>query len=272
MDNSDLKQYLDFAKALALEAGTLMKRYFRADDIATEWKEDNTPLTIADTTINGLVIERVKKAYPEHGVLGEEDSFESKRDMLWVVDPIDGTMPFSAGLPISTFSLALVKNGVPQVGVVYDPFCDRLFTAITGKGAYLNGKKIAVKTVDSLTNSYVNMETWGTENFLGDAKLLAIDGLREKLIEAGAKPFTLCSMVISGVLVASGDFSGSVFGVTKPEDIAALKVIVEEAGGKVTDVDGNEQRYDRPIKGAIVSNGAVHDQLIKIVQDAHTRH
>jgi myo-inositol-1(or 4)-monophosphatase len=97
---------LRFATDLAQEAGAIMDRYFRAEDIGTELKQDLTPVTVADTTINDLVIDRVQQSYPEHGVLGEENSYEPTRDRIWVVDPIDGTVPFSLGIPTSTFSLA----------------------------------------------------------------------------------------------------------------------------------------------------------------------
>ena len=110
---------LDFAKALALEAGEIMRKYFRSDRLGTVQKDDLTPLTVADTAINDLVIERVQHEFPEHGVLGEEASYEPNRQWIWVVDPIDGTSPYSCGIPISTFSLALVnkKDGQPYVSV-----------------------------------------------------------------------------------------------------------------------------------------------------------
>lgn len=264
-----MNEYLDFAKELAQEAGKIMERYFRAEDIGTEWKEDNTPLTVADIAINKFVIDKISQTYPEHAVHGEEESFheDENRELVWVCDPIDGTMPFSAGIPISTFSLALTKDGKPLLGVVHDPFGKRLFSAIVGLGAHVNGVKIRVSDKTDLKNTFVNMEVWGAKRASNDSKIIPIDGLRDKLMEMDAKPFTLCSMVISGVLVAEGAFSGSIFGVRKPEDIAAIKVIVEEAGGKVTDLDGNDQRYDRPINGAIVSNGLVHETLIKAVSD-----
>jgi fructose-1,6-bisphosphatase/inositol monophosphatase family enzyme len=258
-------EYLAFAKNLAEDAGKIMLQYFRANDIGTKWKKDNTPITIADITINDLVIDEVKKTFPDHGVWGEEQSHNIDAPLLWVCDPVDGTMPFSLGIPISTFSIALVQEGVPIVGVVKDPFCNRLFYASKGGGAYLNGEEINVSKFSSLKNAYINMEVWGVNNFPGGL-IIPIDGLREKLMNHGALPFTLSSMVISGALVAGGELAGSIFGVRKPEDIAAIKVIVEEAGGKVTDLDGNDQQYNQNINGAIVSNGQIHQKLIEIIK------
>src|SRR6266404_2863697 len=97
----EYKQELEFAVATAKSAGETMRRYFRADDLGTEWKGDATPLTVADTKINDFVIEEVKAHFPTHGVHGEEASFSTNREFVWVCDPVDGTMPYSIGLPIS---------------------------------------------------------------------------------------------------------------------------------------------------------------------------
>ncbi len=265
MNNKELEECLNFAKSLAKEAGVIMQRYFRADDIGIVWKSDKSPVTLADTTINSLVIERVQKIFPNHGVHGEEESLHEGRPWMWICDPVDGTVPYSLGLPISTFSLALTYNGVSQLGVIYDPFIDRLYYAQLSKGAFLNSKPLRVSD-QRLDGSYVGCDQWATGNVNFDKVWLGIPQLRDALLDAGVKPLTLSSAVITGALIARGDIAGEIFAVTKPEDIAALKVIVEEAGGKVTDIRGNDQRYDQSINGAIVSNGAIHDQLIEIVE------
>src|SRR5581483_10314614 len=215
------------AKTLATEAGAIMRKYFRSKDMGAIWKADDTPLTIADTKINSLVIKRSREKFPDYGVHGEEESFGEGREWMWVCDPIDGTMPYTLGLPVSTFSLALTHNGVPQLGIIYDPYVKRLFWAQKGHGAFLNGEQIRV-TKRSMKNAYVALEVWASHQPKDD-KLLRLYGLRELLLDADAVPITYSSVVIEGALVASGEISGLIFGVTKPEDIAALKVIVEEA-------------------------------------------
>jgi len=267
MDN--LQGYLEFAKGLAKEAGTIQLRYFRSDDIATQWKNDQTPLTIADTTINSMVIRRVKETYPEHGVLGEEESFGRDRKMLWVCDPVDGTMPFSIGVPVSTCSLALGEDGVPIVGIVFDPFQDRLWEATTGSKTLMNGKIVHVNT-GGIRNAYIGDDVWAASN-LPNEFLYQLPGVRDDLLDRGAKPITYSAAIISCALISSGQFTGEIFAVKKPEDIAAIKLIVENAGGKVTDLDGNNQRYDGWINGAIVSNGVIHDELIDVVAKARLR-
>jgi myo-inositol-1(or 4)-monophosphatase len=252
---------LEFAVSTAKTAGDTMRRYFRAEDIGTEWKADTTPLTIADTKINDFVIQQVKQYFPRHGVHGEEASFETDRELIWVCDPVDGTMPFSIGLPISTHSLALTEHGVPVLGVVFDPFMDRLFTATKGGGAFLNGKPIHV-SINQLSGSYM-----GYDLLHGWKGAVPVTEFRNDLALRKVIPMTLQSFVIGSMLVACGDLCASFFGFTKPEDIAAAKVIIEEAGGRVTDIAGADQRYDRPINGALASNGVVHDELIALIGD-----
>lgn len=263
MQNSiDLREGLEFAKKLAYEAGGIMRKYFLNTD--TQWKEDQTPLTIADTTINSLVIERIAEQYPDHSVLGEEESAMKDSRYTWVCDPVDGTMPYAHGLPISTFSLALCDDGAPVVGVVYDPFMDRLFWALKGDGAYCNDTKLQVN------QGHMSQALIDLEGFSVGSGNLVIEGLNcfTELSTIGAKPVSLHSTVLPSCLVAQGEFTAIVFNVKKPEDPAAIKVIVEEAGGKVTDMFGNDQRYDQPTKGFIASNGIVHDELVRIIREA----
>ena len=253
---------LEFAKDLALEAGKIMKANFTLN-MEKQWKEDASPLTVADTTINRLVIDKVRAEYPDHNVKGEEESaLGNESSYLWVCDPVDGTIAFSHGLPISTFSLALVQDGISQLGVVYDPFMDRMFSAEKGKGSFLNNEAIKVS---ELGITSLNKSAMAIENF-ARAKYDLIETERF-LTEKNVKLMKLCSIVYPTVLVANGEFIGTIFPHDTAHDAAAIKIIVEEAGGKVTDLFGNDQRYDQPIKGFIASNSKIHEELVKIVAD-----
>lgn len=256
--------YLEFAKGLAAEAGVIMRRYFRAEDIGTEWKEDNTPLTVADTKINQLVIDRVKKGFPEHGVIGEEDSYETKRDYVWVVDPIDGTIAFSMGIPVSSFCMALVYKGDVQVSVVFEPFQDRLFSAVLGQGAFMNGQKINVSKYTDVKNKYFMGVDWmssGQKN-LGPAI--------ETLKKQQAKLLSELSFSFMGALVAKGDMFAAFMAYGSPWDAAAISLIVEEAGGKATDLEGNARKYNQWSDGIIVTNGTIHDEIVRMTKHADT--
>jgi myo-inositol-1(or 4)-monophosphatase len=259
-------EYLDFAKSLAQEAGKIMNRYFRAEDIGTEWKEGNSPLTMADTKVSDLVIERVKEKYPEHGVIGEEGNYEPEREMVWVVDPVDGTIPFSLAMPLSTFSLALVsrKDGQPIAGVIFDPFLDHLYSAQKGKGSWLNDKELHTTKHADLARSYFSaLGSFKEAEGMG----VITDALREK----GAKNFALLSQAYSAARVASGELICSIFSYGSPWDSAAAALIVAEAGGIVTDLKGKPRRYDRFDNGCLLSaNQEVHELVLEVI-NAHYR-
>lgn len=228
--------------------------------IEKEDKDDGSPVTVADKAINSMVIEEVKKNYPHDGVLGEEESHKKEdAEYVWVCDPIDGTTPFMQGIPTNQFSLALVHNGQPVVGVLYDPYMKRLYTAVKGNGAFLNDTKIQVNDKGSLAGNFVSSPTHQVPLFRSEKVL-------DYLSNYDVKTFCLFCITYEAACVASGQFVGNLFGYPTAHDIAAIKVIVEEAGGKVTDLEGNEQRYDQPINGAIISNGLVHDQLVELVK------
>lgn len=259
------KAELDFAMEMAGAAGKIMRKYFRSADIDTQWKADHTPLTIADKKINDLVIERVESHYPEHGVIGEESNYMEERDMVWVVDPIDGTAPYSLGIPTSTFCLALVdrNDGQPVIAVVYDPFLDHLYTAVKGKGAYLNDKKIKTSDAKDFHHSYLAVNAFAKK--VEDGRVLIRPGkLMERIRrDHGGKFLTFQSHVYTAMKVASGELVGSVLAFGSPWDAAAASLIVEEAGGVATDLDGRKRRYDEFANGTVVAaNKSVLDILI----------
>jgi len=251
--------YKTFAIDLAYKAGEIMRKNFSLG-MRKEWKENNTPLTISDTLINKIVIESVKKQFPGHAVVGEEESFLQVSDYVWLCDPIDGTIPFSHGIPVSTFSLALAHKGVPIFGVVYDPYMDRLFVGEKDKGAYLNNKLINVSSKSTLKNAVLNVE--------GKSISEQSAFVKNELLKKGVKIVSLASFAYCGVLVAAGEFSASIFFPDNPWDVAAVKVIVEEAGGKCTDLQGNDQYYDKKTNGFIASNGPVHAELVELIKQS----
>jgi fructose-1,6-bisphosphatase/inositol monophosphatase family enzyme len=213
-----------------------------------------------------MVIDRVRAAYPDHGVYGEEDSFGRDKNQLWVCDPVDGTAMFARGVPVAVFSLAFVVDGEPQLGVVYDPFTDRLYTAIKGEGAFCNEQPIHVNNTTIAGKSAIaNYDVWPKAELFNK-----MYPLLNFLNKEGVYKVHIGSCVNACMQVARGSFVVQVFAGSKGKntDIAAAKVIVESAGGRVTNIDGEDQRYDRDIKGAIISNGVVHDEIIKIIKES----
>ncbi|HVA96420.1 MAG TPA: inositol monophosphatase [Candidatus Acidoferrales bacterium] len=252
-----MKPYLQLGTELAEKAGEIMLKHF-AVGIKKEWKSDNTPVTDADIAVNKLVIESVLKEYPTHGILGEEESLMKESEYVWVCDPIDGTIPFIHGIPTFTFSLALTQKGAPIVAIAYDPVMKRMYTADKGKGAYLNGKVIHVSPASSFARQHIGIEGMLRSGF-------AIEKFREALDEKGVRMYSVLSTSYEGLQVARGEFIASIFLKNNPWDNAAVKLLIDEAGGKTTDLYGNEQRYDRPMKGFVGSNGVIHDELIELI-------
>ncbi|MFC2606174.1 MAG: inositol monophosphatase family protein [Candidatus Nanosynbacter sp.] len=255
------QEWLDFAKSVAHEAGDIMQKYFGKKPDA-HFKADNTIVTVADEEINQLVIQRVAERYPDHDIDGEEASDRRGSDYVWVCDTIDGTVPFAMELPVSVFSLTLVINGRPEIGVIYAPFSDHLYWAVRGQGAFMNGKQIYVnkKSFGGMTG--MNVDWWPS------AEWDVMRVIHDLAYEKGAYVIAPGSTTHAAALVARGGFAASVFDGTKGKnvDIAAAKVIVEEAGGKVTDLFGRDQRYDQGICGAILSNGIVHEEIVEAMR------
>lgn len=249
----------EFAEDFARKAGKIMIENFGLG-MKKEWKSDSTPITEADREINSLLIAEIKKNFPDHRVLAEEESrLGGDGPYVWVCDPLDGTIPFSAGIPISTFSLALTKGGESILGVIYDPFQDRLYSAAKGKGTYLNGRKTYVSRKSELKQAMGAYEMFDRAKY--DTSQLVMF-----LTNEGAKLVQLCSIVYPSALIAAGEMDFTIFPHTSAHDAAALKIVVEEAGGKVTDVFGKEQRYDRETNGFIASNGFLHEELVALSQ------
>lgn len=261
MNNQTL---LQFAVQMAHDAGDIMREYAGKARESVQTKSNNTPVTEADTKINQLLIDRVQATFPDHGVLGEEDSINADRSQLWVCDPIDGTAGFILGAPTAMFSLAFVVDGQPQVAVMYEPLLDKMFTAVKGQGAQLNGQPVHVSASDSLQHASV-----GVTASVG--QIFARKPFFDALLKEEAFISTVPGNVFKASLVAQGLMDAFVFPGRGAHDIAAEKLIIEEAGGKVTDLDGNEQRYDRAIRGAVVSNGGhIHEALVTLLKDYGT--
>lgn len=252
------EKYLEFAKEIAKEAGKIILKYFKMDNGAN-YKGDKTIVTLADKEINSYLVKRVKESFPNHCVDGEEESF-GKSNYVWVCDPVDGTAMYARHIPVAVFSLALVIDGVSSVGIVYDVFTDNLYTAIKGKGAFQNDTQISVNDFDlNDMRSVCNFDMWPSSEY----------NIFDTIKELGNSSYFIGigSVIRASMCVANGEFCCAIFPGTKHKncDIAAVKVIVEESGGKVTDLFGNEQRYDKDINGAIISNGVVHEDVLKSI-------
>ncbi|MEN9560753.1 MAG: inositol monophosphatase [Candidatus Parcubacteria bacterium] len=260
--------HLDVALELAEKAGVIMRKNFTLA-MKKEWKEEGGKpsmfVTETDLAINDLVLKRIKDVFPEHSILSEEgDDFSEESEYVWICDPVDGTHNFSHGIPTATFALALVKQGEPILSVVLDPWMERTFTAEKGKGAHLNGHPIRV-----------NKNTGLKKTVIGCGKTKALRNLfpfMDSAYSRGVSFITGLSIHYMCSLVAAGEFSAALFGGASAHDMTAGKLLVEEAGGKATDIFGNTPlRFDRDMEGQIVSNGLLHGEILSILDETSPR-
>jgi len=250
---------IEVAKKVARESGKTILEYFDFGnkEQGVEYKDDKSPVTKADVLINEYIIEELLNEFPEDGVIGEERSTSTYgMGRKWICDPIDGTAAFTWGMPIAMFSLALVIDGRPVLGVAYDAFLDKMYFGVKEKGSFCNDIRLEVSD-NNLDGGKVAV----TSNPYKIKNLNYIS----KFEEAGVQLRTLNGAVYKSCLVAKGKFEGYVEHIVGPHDMAAMQVILEEAGGKMTAIDGSELDYSQPFKGAIASNGKVHDEIVEIV-------
>jgi fructose-1,6-bisphosphatase/inositol monophosphatase family enzyme len=248
----------DFAVSLARRAGEIMRSNFTLG-AKRMWKEDDSPLTATDEAINEMVIDAIRETYPDHAVIGEEESFgdTANAEWVWVCDPVDGTLPFSHGTPTFAFSLGLAHRGKPVLGVIYDPYLDRMVTAREGLGARLNGEPVRVGDFAGWRRTVVGLEM----------SAASTQTTRTVLRERGACSVSYWSFVYEAMLLAVGEFAGVVYASDCPWDCCAVDVIIREAGGTVSNIAGDQNLYNGKIKGFVAAaSPQLHRELLELVQ------
>lgn len=261
------QQELKVATYIARAAGGSMKSFMRTGN-SFSIKTDGTPVTQADSDINSMVIEKLQAEFPNDIIIGEEESTGGYGlGRRWLCDPIDGTKAFTWGVPTAMFSLALVVDGRPVLGVCYEPIVDTLYYAVEGQGAFRNDKTIHVNST-------------GIEDGI-IAIASAPEDIQKNPIVTSILERNITTAVFSGAVykslaVADGRFVGYVEHKVNPYDMAAVDIIVCEAGGEVLSLRGDSLDYSKSFKGAIVSNRTIRDELVSLVksalkQDGHER-
>ncbi|HEV3206844.1 MAG TPA: inositol monophosphatase family protein [Terriglobales bacterium] len=248
----------DFVPAMAeiaREAGALLMGYFH-QHVKVEYKGEADLVTIADRQSEILIRERIRKNWPSHDVLGEEQGLaDAGSDYRWYVDPLDGTTNFAHGFPVFCVSLALEHKKQRIAGVIYDPTRDELFAAAKGNGAYLNQQRIRVSKTERLSECLVatgfpSHKRHKNPNIHFYHQItLHTHGVRR----AGSAALDLCC-------VACGRFDGFWEFNLNPWDTAAGVLIVEEAGGKVSDFRGGPFQLDS--RETLATNGLVHGAML----------
>ena len=255
-------QFLKVAKQVALEAGKTIQKYSgKIQDKNLKHEDPTDYATEADIEAEKAIVKILTKNFPSHNILAEEQTnIDKKSKYTWVIDPLDGTITFVSGIPYFSVSIGLLEEGKPILGVIYNVSFKQLYWAQIGKGAYLNGKPIKVSQKKSLAES-IGVLDFG-HNVRRQYKL---DLYVNKLISKIGYIYSFGSAVASLGLIAEGILDLHI-NYAFPWDFAAGAVIVREAGGKVTDFEGNEPDWTKERLNIVASNGLLHDQILEALR------
>lgn len=265
---------LNLAEEIALEAGEIMRRSSGKASLV-EAKESRSDLvTEVDRRCEELIRSRVQNAFPLHKLVGEETATAEQLAALgaragadewtWIVDPIDGTLNFVSGMPLSVVSIGVARGGAMEVGVVYNPFHGELFCASKGKGAFLNGKPIVPLPKDTELEDVPVSVGFPSKPEARLAMLRAISAVapHARTVRALGSAALHISYVAAGRLGAFFEYN------LKSWDVAAARLILQEAGGEITDMEGGEL----PLSGGSVlaTNGGelTHQRILQLIHQA----
>lgn len=255
----DLKQVLLEA---AQEAGKIIRDNFQGNFKVENKDTINNLVTEVDKLAEKRVIEVIKQYYPEHSIISEEIG-ELKQDSEydWIIDPIDGTVNFAHGIPLCCVSIAVMHKGQLQLGVVYNPMMNELFFAEKGKGAYLNDNKISVSSKSDfrkacLVTGFPFSMPGSLEQPLKVFDRFIMEGLPVRRL--GSAAIDLC-------WVACGRFDGFWEYNLNAWDVAAGYLIVEEAGGRISNFAG--EPYSVFDKQTLATNGLIHEHMVNVINN-----
>lgn len=243
---------------IAKQAGSVVREGFGKNFKIDYKTSENNLVTEVDKASEKLITDFITKKYPVHSILAEEGSgTKNNSEYLWVVDPLDGTTNFAHGLPIFSVSIGVQKNNVTIAGVVYDVMNDIVYSAEKDSCAFAGSQKMIVNRTSKLEHSLL---VTGFPYNIAENPENAFQKF-EALTRKARGVRRLGSAAIDFCFVASGIFEGFWEVHLHPWDLCAGKLIVEEAGGLVTDFKGNE--IDIYSKKILASNGIIHNQIIK---------
>src|SRR5512147_1474736 len=253
-------KFVPAMEAIAREAGALLYEKFK-QRIGFTYKGDADLVTEADSAAEKMITDRIRKEFPGHDLFGEEGTrTNTGSDYRWYIDPLDGTTNFAHGFPVFCVSIGLEFKGERIAGVIYDPTRDELFAAERGSGTYLNATRVSVSKVNNLAEcltgtGFPSHKRHKNPNiYFYHVITLRTHGVRR----AGSAALDLAS-VASGRLDGFWEFN------LNPWDTAAGVLLVEEAGGTITDVTGGPWRLDS--RETMATNSLVHADFVRMMED-----
>jgi myo-inositol-1(or 4)-monophosphatase len=256
-----LHAMLNIGVGAARRAGDLIVRQLnRLDTLTVDIKGRNEFVTQVDRAAEQIIIEHIRKHYPEHGFLGEESGAQGSSDHQWIIDPLDGTTNFIHGFPVFAVSIGLAVKGRVEHGVVYDPMRQEIFAASRGQGALLDDRRIRVSRCGTLERALIGTgfpyrgDSIATGRYLAMLKVVieSTAGVRRP----GAAALDLC-------YVAAGRLDGFWELGLKPWDMAAGSLIIREAGGRISDFQGGDGYLE---SGSVIAgNPKIYAALSKLL-------
>jgi histidinol-phosphatase len=247
---------LSFAVDIAMKAGRSTLAHFQTG-AAVDLKKDASPVTVADRNAERMIREEIERHYPRDSILGEEEGASGDSSSRWVLDPIDGTKSFVCGVPIYGTLVAYEEAGQPILGVCYFPALDEMLYAERGSGAFWNGRGCKVSEKSAVKGAVL---------CCGGHRLMEDLGRIGPLLELAktAMATRTWSDAYGHALVATGRVEAMIDPSVSRWDIAAMKVIVEEAGGRMTDFSGGDalRTQTHGHLEALSSNGHLHEELM----------
>ena len=243
----------DEAVALATEAGAMTLRWFQQRDLDVITKSDGTPVTEADQATERFLRDEISRRYPHDAIIGEEhDDDAGTSGRTWIIDPIDGTKAFTQGVPLYSTLLSVVDEAGPAIGVIVLPALDEVVAAGRGLGCFHDGRPTGVSTHDRVDDAYVMTSEFG----YWDGYPL------DQLLQSGCKLRTWGD-AYGYALVATGRAEAMIDPLANLWDVAPMQVIIDEAGGQFSDVEG-QRRIDGG--SGLATNGTIHDEWVAMLQ------
>jgi myo-inositol-1(or 4)-monophosphatase len=258
-----------FIKKLLLESGDVLRSGFGHVTQIDNKQDQSNIVTESDFKSEELIRKLIFKTYPDHNILGEEHGFEDKKSAYtWIIDPLDGTSNYAARIPWFGILVALIKNGQPVLAGAYLPMSDELYLAEKGKGATKNGQTIRVSEETELRNILCCYSLdYSSDLNKSEREVQIIKGLVQN-----CRNLRSTNSCLDFCLVADGRIGAALNQTMKVWDIAAPQLIIEEAGGKVTNIHGEKIIYEPSHSSltdnftAIAANPAVHEQVLQLVK------
>ncbi|MEX0616403.1 MAG: inositol monophosphatase [Candidatus Woykebacteria bacterium] len=250
---------LEVAIKAAKIAGETLEYHFETL-LERKQKEDKSLVTKADLEADDIIIKEIKENFPTHAILSEEKGLiDGDEKYLWVIDPLDGTTNFARGIPVFSTSIAFLEEGEAKISVVYNPVTNSLFTAEKDNSAYWNGEKLQVSEISDLSKSLVSI---GRARDVENKEKMS--GIFNKLYFKISSQRILGSAALELAWVASGRLEGFISVGLQNWDVAGGLLLVSEAGGKITNFNGDSLGKDD--KHFVASNGRIHNELLETLK------